>query len=285
MDSIRYQSLLRQRSQHRRNLAYLQEQAATYGAANVPLKLANDIAAEQAAFEDSEQALGLMEADLDAGDLAATDTYGDGQRWRTAAVMVAQAGHAPAAGVTQERLAVALNWLNMLETRIRDWYGLQLEQLYLDDFFVSDPTDAGFAEALDRVEQQYKAFRQALWDNAHASGICDDLRLLDSRFDSDFRPIIPLGFDSEEIKNRFTTALGGEQAFVHETYQFLDLLLGDIRHMRRAMKHGDQPALQQAQDAAYQRIASLRRQVHDALRQIGDARAALRAALQPIASS
>lgn len=283
MDTEHYQSLLRQRAQHRRNLDYLREQAATYGAGSVPLKLANEIAAEEASIERIEQALVLLEDAIDPADFAPTDGYGDGQRWRAASDLVAQAGLQHASGVTQERLAVALKWMDTLETRIRGWYGRQLEQLYLDDFFVLDPTDPEFPKALDRIEQRYKAFHESLWDTAHATGVCDDLRLLADRFDSDFHPIIPPDFDSEEIKSRFYIALGGEQAFVHETYQFLDLLLGDIRQMRRALKRGDQAALQQAQDVAYQRIASLRRQVHDTLRQLGDARAALRAALQPIA--
>lgn len=286
MDWDQYQSLRRQLAQHRSNLNYLEEQAAKHGTGNVPLPLHNQIVDEKIAIEDIQQALATFEAQLDVDHLASTDTYGAGQNWRgTADILTDAAARSVSGNLTPGQLAVALSWLDTLETRLRDWYQDYLEKLYLDDFFALDPNDTEFAPSLARVERRYKTFRRTLWEQARKAGVCDDLHQLADRFDSDFRPIIAPQFDPDNIRDRFVGTLGQEQEVVHETWQFLDLLLQDIRQMRQALKNGDDAGLRAAQLTAYERIASLRRKVNDTLDQLTRARAALRAALQPIAGN
>jgi hypothetical protein len=283
MDWVRYQSLQRQLAKQRDNLSYLEEQAVPYGSGNAPLPLHNQIVAEKTAIEKTLQALAAYEGQLDVDSLAPTDTYGAGQNWRqTAAVLTDVTTKSVSGNSTPSQLAVALNWLDALETRLRDWYQDYLEKLYLDDFFALDPEDAVFAAGLARLERRYKAFHRTVWEKARKAGVCDDLHQLADRFDVDFRPIIAPAFNPDEIRDRFVNTLGQEQEVVHETWQFLDLLLQDIRKMRQALKKGDQAGLLTAQQTACERIAALRRKVNDTLDQLSSARAALRAALIPI---
>jgi hypothetical protein len=283
MDWDRYQSLQRQLAKHRSNLNYLEEQAAPFGSGNAPLSLHNQIVAEQTAIESIHQALATYEGQLDVDNLAPTDTYGAGQNWRQTTALLTDVTTRSVSGYsTPDQLAVALSWLDTLETRLRDWYQDYLEKLYLDDFFALDPGDAEFAAGLARLERRYKAFHRTLWDKARKAGVCDNLHQLANRFDADFRPIIAPAFNADEIRDRFVNTLGQEQEVVHETWQFLDLLLQDIRKMRQTLKEGDQAGLHAAQQTGCERIAALRRKVNDTLDQLSGARAALRAALVPI---
>lgn len=284
MDWQRYRSLQQQLATHRDNLNYLEEQAAKAGAGAAPLPLHNQIVAEKAAIKDLQQALVAFEGQLDAESLPPTDTYGAGQNWRdTAAMLSGVAMHPLTGAAAPAQLAAALSWLDALESRLRDWYQNHLEKLYLDEYFALDPSEEGFEAGLARVERRYSTFRRTIWDKARKAGVCDDLHLLAHRFDADFRPIIPPAFDADAIRDRFTMTLGQEQEVVFETYQFLDLLLQDIRAVRKASKRGDQAAMHAAQRTAYERIAALRRKVYETLDGLGAARSALRAALQPIA--
>lgn len=283
MDWERHQSLQRQLTKHRSNLNYLEEQASQHGAGAVPLSLHNQIVDEKVAIEQIRQALAALEAQPDVDTLAPTDSYGAGQNWRhTTELLAAVTTRATSGNSTPNQLAVALSWLDTLENRLRDWYQEHLEKLYLDDFFALDPEDAQFAAGLARLERRYQAFRRNLWDKARKAGVCDDLYLLADRFDDDFRPIIGPAFNADEIRSRFVYTLGHEQQVVHETWQFLDLVLEDIRKMRQALKKNDQAALQAAQQTIYERIIALRSKVSRALDQLSAARIALRAALQPI---
>lgn len=291
MDYDRYSTLLRRRSQHRRNLDYLQEQAAAYGVLAVPLHLHNAIQAEQAAIEQVEEELEQVEQTLDAANLPPSELYRLGEAWRAAAGMVADAaanaataaaGRSTTAGA--ERLRMALAWLDELRDRIHAWYMDHLDSLYLDDFFDLDPADPNFAQELDRVKARFDAMRPFIYRQAHDAQICDDLRHLVARFDSDLRPLIGHSADADRISDALGGTLAGEQMFVHESAAFVDLLTEDLRAMQRGLRRGDPSALQAAQETAYGRIASLRSQVGHTLRQLSDARAALRAALEPIGS-